>query len=309
MKQGTMSTNKVMQAIIAEFKRFMAYFHFKLFKDCAGGFLIDTFKGSPAAINGNPLTPITSEQASQMAQQLMTGQGLAGQQAQQTAGGVGQGINAQQGLLEQLIMQSQGGGPNPAQAALNNATGANVAQTAALMAGGRGTSANAGSTARQIGMAGAGIQQDAAGQAALMQAQQQLAAQQQAGQMAGQMVGQGLQGTQNLAAITGQGMGLVQGQNQNQIQNAAQMSGAQQQGYGNSIQGFGQMVPDQVSMMSHGGEVKGDAEVPGDSEANDTVPTLLSPGEIVIPRSYASDPKAAAAFAHAVALMSGRGKK
>ena len=37
--------------------------------------------------------------------------------------------------------------------------------------------------------------------------------------------------------------------------------------------------------MKLGGHVGGEAEVPGDSEQNDTVPALLSPGELVIPRS------------------------
>jgi hypothetical protein len=35
----------------------------------------------------------------------------------------------------------------------------------------------------------------------------------------------------------------------------------------------------------HGGKIPGKAEVPGDSPANDTVPTNLSPGEVVVPRS------------------------
>lgn len=39
--------------------------------------------------------------------------------------------------------------------------------------------------------------------------------------------------------------------------------------------------------QSKGGLIKGKASKPGDSEDNDTVPALLSPGEIVIPRSIA----------------------
>jgi hypothetical protein len=39
------------------------------------------------------------------------------------------------------------------------------------------------------------------------------------------------------------------------------------------------------NMFAHGGEVPGQAQVPGDSLANDTVPALVSPGEIVLPRS------------------------
>lgn len=37
--------------------------------------------------------------------------------------------------------------------------------------------------------------------------------------------------------------------------------------------------------MKMGGHVPGEAAVPGDSERNDTVPAMLSPGELVIPRS------------------------
>lgn len=50
-------------------------------------------------------------------------------------------------------------------------------------------------------------------------------------------------------------------------------------------------------MLSSGGLVPGKAKVAGDSVKNDTVSApKLSPGEIVIPRSIASDPKKAMAF-------------
>jgi hypothetical protein len=51
-----------------------------------------------------------------------------------------------------------------------------------------------------------------------------------------------------------------------------------------------------------GGHVGGETRVEGDSPKNDTVPAMLSPGEIVVPRSAAQDPKKAAAFAAAVAM-------
>lgn len=38
-----------------------------------------------------------------------------------------------------------------------------------------------------------------------------------------------------------------------------------------------------------GGEVPGEAEVQGDSPENDTVPAMLSPGEVVLPRSVVND--------------------
>lgn len=40
-----------------------------------------------------------------------------------------------------------------------------------------------------------------------------------------------------------------------------------------------------------GGKVDGQASVPGDSPANDTVPAMLSPGEVVLPRTVAQNPE------------------
>ncbi len=79
----------------------------------------------------------------------------------------------QQGLANQLGERAAGGGPNPALAQFQNATGQNIAQQAALMGSQRGASANPGMMARQAAMQGANIQQQAAGQAAVQQAQQQ----------------------------------------------------------------------------------------------------------------------------------------
>lgn len=55
--------------------------------------------------------------------------------------------------------------------------------------------------------------------------------------------------------------------------------------------------------MSDGGHVPGKPKVFGDDEVNDTVPAILSPGEIVIPRTIAQGPDAeskAAAFVAAI---------
>ncbi len=92
------------------------------------------------------------------------------------AAGLQDVLAQQQGLANQYQGIANGTGPNPAQAMLNNATGTNIANQAALMAGQRGAGANVGLMARQVGQQGAGIQQNAAGQAAIMQANQQLAA-------------------------------------------------------------------------------------------------------------------------------------
>lgn len=103
----------------------------------------------------------------------------------------------QQALSDQLQGVADGTGPNPALAALNQATGQNVSNQAALMAGQRGASANTGLIARQAAQQGGNLQQQAVGQGATLQAQQQLGAmgqlqQQQAnmGNLAGQQVGQ-----------------------------------------------------------------------------------------------------------------------
>lgn len=54
------------------------------------------------------------------------------------------------------------------------------------------------------------------------------------------------------------------------------------------------------SNFAHGGKVPGAATVPGDSPANDTVPAMVSPGEVVVPRSLAKDPQKAAEFVEQV---------
>jgi len=55
-----------------------------------------------------------------------------------------------------------------------------------------------------------------------------------------------------------------------------------------------------------GGHIPGKANVPGDSLKNDTVPIMVSPGEIVIPRSVLSTPDAPAQAAKFVAAVLAR---
>lgn len=164
------------------------------------------------AAGTNVQNPTTSEQALNSYQQANSA--IQKQQdfldALNTQNGIGnqsQVFQQQQALANQLQGVANGTGPNPALAQLNQATGANVANQAALMAGQRGTSANAGLLARQAAMQGAGIQQQAAGQGATMQAQQQLAAM---GQLQGQQA--------NMAGLSsaqvGQQAAGIQGYNQ-----------------------------------------------------------------------------------------------
>lgn len=94
------------------------------------------------------------------------------------------GLNNQTQNYNQLQGVINGTGANPAQAQLAQATGTNVSNQAALMAGQRGAGANVGLIARQAAQQGANTQQQAAGQAATMQANQSLNALGQAGTMA-----------------------------------------------------------------------------------------------------------------------------
>lgn len=56
-----------------------------------------------------------------------------------------------------------------------------------------------------------------------------------------------------------------------------------------------------AALLSQGGKVPGRANVPGNSQANDTYNARLSPGELVVPRTIANDPVAVAAFASRMA--------
>lgn len=54
--------------------------------------------------------------------------------------------------------------------------------------------------------------------------------------------------------------------------------------------------PGLPSNWSHGGRIPGKANISGDSHENDVVPAMLSPDEIVVPRSKANSPKKAKSF-------------
>lgn len=115
---------------------------------------------------------------------------LAQQQAFLQAVQAQNGLGNQSSVYNQLQGIANGTGPNPAQAQLAQATGANVANQAALMAGQRGANANVGLLARQAAQQGSQIQQQSAGQAATLQAQQSLNAISGMGNIANTQAGQ-----------------------------------------------------------------------------------------------------------------------
>lgn len=183
--------------------------------------------------------------------------------AMQAQNGVGNQSNVfqqQQGLADQMQGVVNGTGPNPAQAALNQATGVNVANQAALMAGQRGAGANTGLIARQAGQQGGNIQQQAVGQGATLQAQQSLAAmgqlqaqQGQMGNLASQQVNQQQTGISNLGqqSLNQQSnlYGLQSGANAANAQMQMNNQNAQNQMFGNIMNATGTAV----AALSNGG--------------------------------------------------------
>lgn len=185
--------------------------------------------------------------------------------ADQVQPGVNQGVNTQAALTGQLQGVINGTGPNAAQAALNQNTSTNVANQAALMAGERGASANAGLLARQAAQQGAATQQQAVGQAATQQAQQQIAAQEQLANLAQTQVGQGAQAVQGVNNAQQNEQNILQGANtaennanvamQSNINNVnAGISTANQQQAGNIVNGITSAVSS-VLPFAKGGEV------------------------------------------------------
>ena len=338
------------------------------------------------------------------------------QQALLQALGAQGGIQNQQQIYQQLQDIAAGKTGNLAQAQLQQATGANVANQAALMAGQRGAGANVGLMARQAAQQGAQTQQQAAGQAAALQAQQQLGAIQGAGNLATAQVGQ-QQAAQNAALQAQlQQQQTLQGANtaysQQQADLAKGVMGMEGSSIGGLAQGIGPALPMLATIAApaaaaaapaaamgaaggaggaasglasmpamfgaHGGEIEenfasggqvnrrimsrpsviqsylqkinpgilpmqmaqnmpitptqpimtprmmaggdvgdslkagghvpGHANVPGDSLKNDTVHAMLSPGEIVLPRSVtqsANPSEAAARFVQAMKAKKG----
>jgi hypothetical protein len=187
------------------------------------GFVGSLFGGSYKPERAKTIDVATGEQAKQLYGQ--TQEGLAQQQAFVNALAQQGGLANQANVINQLQNVAAGTGPNPALAALQQATGQNIAAQNALMAGQRGAGRNVGLLARQAGMQGANLQQQAAGQGATLQAQQQLGALGQLGGLTSQQVAQqqtglaglnqfGLSGQENiLNALTQQNAQKISEQN------------------------------------------------------------------------------------------------
>ena len=136
-----------------------------------------------------------------------------GSAAQMSTPGYWQGLGNEANLANQLNTQAAGGGPNPALAELNQATGQNNQQTAALLASQQGAGTNAGLIGEQIARNSAANQQNAVGQAATLSAEQQIAAQQQATNLAATQVNQGANAFQAQSQQQQNEQNILQGAN------------------------------------------------------------------------------------------------
>lgn len=153
--------------------------------------------------------------------------------------------------------------------------------------------------------------QNAAGQGAAIQANEQVGAMGALNSLYNSMGNQSIQqqGVTQQGNLAYQNLGAnISGQNAS-MQN--QMTG----GAINAIGGAGAMlamakggkVPHPITFLGGGG-VPGRANVPGDSLKNDTVDAKLSPGEIVIPRSLVHNPGKAKSFIEAINAKESRPK-
>lgn len=129
------------------------------------------------------------------------------------------GLQNQQQALQGYQDIYAGRGPDLAKAQLQQATQQNIANQAALMAGQRGSSQNTGLLARQAAMQGANTQQQAAGQAAQLRAQQQVNALQGMGGLATQQVNQAGNAQQSMT-------GAQQNEQQNVLNAISQLNSA-----------------------------------------------------------------------------------
>lgn len=199
-------------------------------------------------------------------------------------GAVGAGQSAldearkqQMGLAQALQQQYAGTGPNAAMGAMQRGTEEAIKRSASALASQRGI--NPALAQRLSSQQAAQQTQEAAQQGAILQAKQQQEA---------------LGGLQNVYGQVGQ-QALGQYGAAQQALTAQEAANQRMMGQlaGGVMQGVGALAG---KFFAEGGKVPGKAEVHGDSYANDKVPAMLSPGEIVVPRSKSQDPDKAKEF-------------
>lgn len=205
-------------------------------------------------------------------------------------------------LAQMLQAQALGQGPSLAQLQLQQATQANAAAGAGAIASQRGL--NPALAARLISQQQAAGNQQAAGQAAQLRMQEQLGAQNQLAQaLSAQRQGDVSQlaansgllgqagGLENQASLGASNINAGVSQQNTAVQQADAQANADR---GSKMAGglLGGVASVLTAGAAHGALVGGKASRPGDNSENDTVPAMLSPGEIVIPRSIAQSENA-----------------
>lgn len=217
--------------------------------------------------NSGIYDPTNSAQINNSYNQVQSGLTQQQQLAQALSGQGAQGMNTQTNLTNMLTGQANGTGPNPALAQLNQTTGTNVANQAALAAGQRGAGSNVGLMARQAAQTGANTQQQAVGQAATQEANQQIAAEGQLQNLAGTQVNQQGSAVSNLAnsqqAEQGQLLGAAANTNNANVsltngQNASNegIAAGNAANTGKALGGIGQAAGTALDLFAKGGEVE-----------------------------------------------------
>lgn len=230
------------------------------------------------------------EAINQMKAQRDQSQGILNSQI----GNTNQSLGTVQNSLDILQSAANGTAPSQAQGILQQGLDQGIAAQAAL--------ANSGSMANQLvrqkqaADTGANLTQQTANQAGMLRAQEMAANRAAFNQGAQNLYGSNLNAQQSTQGIlgnlaTGQANAASAGMN---TQQAAYNQSAQARAglLGGLMNGAGSAV----AGMSKGGEVEGKEVVKGDSEKNDIVPTMLSAGEIVIPKSATKSMSSAVKF-------------
>ena len=230
----------------------------------------------------------------------------------------------QRRLAEALRAQAEGRTPSLAGMQYARALEASQAAAASQLASARGLSPAA--AQRLLMTQQAAARQGAAGRSAELRLQEQQMAQANLANLLTQQRQQAMLGGQVAGGLGQQAAttGLTQQQIEQQRLIAERTAETEErgrrfsaaaggaQGILTGLIGLGSTPGGSVPVRSKGGEIKGRAKFNGDTRTNDTVPALLSPGEIVLPRSVAQDeqaPEKAKKFVEAIKSRKKPGKQ
>lgn len=224
-------------------------------------------------------------------------------------------------LASALRAQAEGRAPSIAAMQYARALEASQAAGASQLASARGLSPAA--AQRLLLTQQAAARAGAAGKTAELRLQEQQAAQSGLANLLAQQRQQSLLGGQVSGALGAQSAEVGMRQQEMEQQRIAQELGfeqtkekQQQAGIGTALGAVfggiyggaggaaaGGKIGGQIAGASKGGEIKGRASFDGDTRSNDTVPAMLSPGEIVLPRTVAQAedaPEKAAKYVDAI---------